>query len=124
MSGVYQVEKVIGKKKMHGKVHYRIKWKGYPVEESTWEPRSSCHCKDMIKAFEARLKRMQSGEVLEVRCLFMGRETTQIRTLYNFLCSVSNVSSSSIQSTRPFRLPTPTKLTEAYFSISTLQLQV
>ncbi|KAH7717339.1 heterochromatin protein 1 [Aphelenchoides avenae] len=65
MADVYQVEKIIGKKKMNGKVHYRIKWKGYPEEESTWEPRASCHCQDMIKAFEARLKKMQNGEPLE-----------------------------------------------------------
>uniref|UniRef100_A0A914RA76 Chromo domain-containing protein n=1 Tax=Parascaris equorum TaxID=6256 RepID=A0A914RA76_PAREQ len=34
-------------------VFYLIKWKGYPVEESTWEPEENCKSsKDLIRKFE------------------------------------------------------------------------
>ena len=36
--GNYEVESILGSKKFHGKTHYRVKWKGFPEHESTWEP--------------------------------------------------------------------------------------
>ena len=40
----YTVEKIMGKKRINNRIHYKIKWKGYPMSESTWEPRT-----DLIK---------------------------------------------------------------------------
>jgi len=38
---VWEVERVMAKRK-HGRgVQYLVAWKGYPAEENTWEPRSS-----------------------------------------------------------------------------------
>lgn len=34
------VEKIIGKKIENRKVYYLIKWKGYPKEKATWEPKT------------------------------------------------------------------------------------
>jgi hypothetical protein len=34
----YKVKSIIGKKKIKGKVHYLIHWKGYKKSEATWEP--------------------------------------------------------------------------------------
>lgn len=34
----YEVEKIIGKKIKKGNLYYRVKWKNYPISESTWEP--------------------------------------------------------------------------------------
>lgn len=34
----YEVEKIIGKKINKGNLYYRVKWKNYPISESTWEP--------------------------------------------------------------------------------------
>jgi hypothetical protein len=34
----YEVEKVLGSKLVRGKLHYLVHWKGYPIEERTWEP--------------------------------------------------------------------------------------
>lgn len=35
---LYVPEKIIGEKKVKGRKLYKIKWKGYPESESTWEP--------------------------------------------------------------------------------------
>ena len=34
----YEVEKIIGRRKIKNKYEYLIKWKDYSIEESTWEP--------------------------------------------------------------------------------------
>ena len=34
----YNVEKILGRRKVNGKYEYKIKWEGYPISESTWEP--------------------------------------------------------------------------------------
>ena len=34
----YEVEKIIGRRKIKNKYDYLIKWKDYSIEESTWEP--------------------------------------------------------------------------------------
>lgn len=38
----YTVEKILDKMVKQGKVFYLIKWKGYPIQESTWEPEENC----------------------------------------------------------------------------------
>jgi hypothetical protein len=35
---LYEPERIIGEKKYKGKRLYKIKWKGYPESEATWEP--------------------------------------------------------------------------------------
>ena len=37
-SGDYEVEKIIDSWLKKGKLQYLVKWKNYPIEESTWEP--------------------------------------------------------------------------------------
>ena len=37
-SGEYEVKKIIDSWLKRGKLQYLIKWKNYPIEESTWEP--------------------------------------------------------------------------------------
>ena len=39
----YEVERILGKQEISGKVHYLVKWKGYPTEENTWEPMEHLH---------------------------------------------------------------------------------
>jgi hypothetical protein len=48
----YIVEKIIGMKKIRGKIFYRVKWKGFPEDESTLEPRSRL-IEDVPKVVEA-----------------------------------------------------------------------
>ena len=37
----YEVEKIVGRRKRKGKFEYRVKYKGYPSSENTWEPRDN-----------------------------------------------------------------------------------
>lgn len=38
MSDIYEVEKIIDKRKRFGKDEYKVKWLGYKMSECTWEP--------------------------------------------------------------------------------------
>ena len=54
----YEVEKILGKRKKRGSTQYLIKWKGYPTEESTWEPeRNLRNAQKIIQDFEKELSR-------------------------------------------------------------------
>ena len=35
---LYNIEKVLDRKKVNGRFEYKIKWEGYPLSQSTWEP--------------------------------------------------------------------------------------
>ena len=34
----YNIEKILVRRKVNGKFEYKIKWEGYPMSQSTWEP--------------------------------------------------------------------------------------
>jgi hypothetical protein len=34
----YNIDKILDRKKVNGKYLYKIKWEGYPMSQSTWEP--------------------------------------------------------------------------------------
>ena len=51
----YEVEEVLEKKRYGRHWRYRIKWKGYPVDESTWEPIKNLeNCAEKLREFEKR----------------------------------------------------------------------
>ena len=50
---IFEVEKITGKKKIKGRLCYRIKWKDY--EEETWEPEKTLNCHQLLEEFEERL---------------------------------------------------------------------
>jgi len=33
----YEVEKIVGKKRIKGKNYYKVRWKGYDAENDTWQ---------------------------------------------------------------------------------------
>ena len=43
-------------------MEYLLKWQGYPVEESTWEPKENLNCPDFIAAFENERRRKKEKE--------------------------------------------------------------
>ena len=50
----YRAEKILGKKNIGGKMHYLIKWKGFPITQATYEPRDQLmiDIPDMINAYD------------------------------------------------------------------------
>ena len=58
----YEVENIIDKRINKGKPEYLIKWKGYSINESTWEPLSHLkYIKDSIKEFEEKNKNINKN---------------------------------------------------------------
>ena len=54
---LYEVEKILDRKKIKGKYKYLIKWKGYSMDECTWEPLSSLeNIKDYVEQFDAAIE--------------------------------------------------------------------
>jgi hypothetical protein len=52
----YEVEKILdAKPRGRGhKMHYLVKWKGYPVSDNSWEPKENIHTEELIVEFEKR----------------------------------------------------------------------
>jgi len=50
--GEFDVEEVLDKRVVEGRVEYLLKWKGYTKDESTWEPMQHCNCTDLIAKYE------------------------------------------------------------------------
>jgi hypothetical protein len=56
-SKFYEVEKIIGKKKIDGKTNYLVKWKNYSESQATWQELSTLeYVKPLIKEFNDELK--------------------------------------------------------------------
>jgi hypothetical protein len=54
----YEVEKIIDEKtRGRGrKMHFLIKWKGYPTSDNSWEPATDVHAPELIAEFRKRNK--------------------------------------------------------------------
>jgi len=58
-SDIFIVESILKKKTSKNKIFYLVKWEGYDVSESTWEPESNLLEKDvqkLIKQYENKKK--------------------------------------------------------------------
>lgn len=60
---MYDVEFIIDKRRVGKRVEYLVKWTGYSLEESTWEPKQNLFCHSMIRKFERR-RRLRSRRTL------------------------------------------------------------
>ncbi|KAL6065753.1 Chromobox protein 5 [Balamuthia mandrillaris] len=49
---IYEVERIVDKRKKGRGVEYLIKWKGYPASANTWEKRSNLFCEELLEEFE------------------------------------------------------------------------
>ena len=49
---VFVVEKIIDRRIKGGTVMFKVKWKGYPDSDNTWEDRNGLKCKDLIQEYE------------------------------------------------------------------------
>ena len=49
----YNIEKIIGRRKVNGKVEYKIKWEGYPINQCTWEPMKNLEsAKELVEEYD------------------------------------------------------------------------
>jgi hypothetical protein len=60
----YKVEKILDmKQKGRGhKMHYLIKWEGYPTSDNSWEPEENIQAKDLIKEYKEEQQRQSKGK--------------------------------------------------------------
>ena len=48
----YNIEKILDRKYNGGRLEYKIKWEGYPMSESTWEPMKNLEsAKEMVEEY-------------------------------------------------------------------------
>lgn len=42
---------------------YRVKWKGYSLKETTWEPRKNLeHSAELVRSYDAKMKKARKDE--------------------------------------------------------------
>lgn len=79
---IYQAEGIIDRRKYKGKLQYRVKWQGYPVEEATWEPYENiAHCQEFIDDYNESMTsgKIGSGKVKRPRSSKSGTPEEQIQ---------------------------------------------
>ncbi|XP_028392347.1 chromodomain Y-like protein 2 [Dendronephthya gigantea] len=57
---IFEVEKILSKRKKRGKVEFLVQWRGYGPEEDSWEPEENLF--DCLTAIEAFNKEMKKGK--------------------------------------------------------------
>ena len=60
----YIIDKIVDKKRVRGRVHYRVRWKGFDASQDTWEPRAQLLADGQgahIRQFEDGIRRRRSG---------------------------------------------------------------
>jgi len=72
----YVVERILAERKHGRSRQYLVKWTGYPVEESSWEPRKNLNCPDLLAEFEAQ-QLHSDADALAVLTLCDGAPDTQ-----------------------------------------------
>ena len=58
----YEVAELVDRRKKGSKFEYLVKWKGFSNKHNTWEPEKNIHSKDLIKEFEAGMRRKKSSK--------------------------------------------------------------
>lgn len=64
----YEVQELIDKKEINGKIYYKVYWKGYPIEDSTWEEFENLFdCMQLINDYENKYKNNNNKRMLRER---------------------------------------------------------
>lgn len=59
----YEVDKVIDSKRIKGRLHYLIRWKGYSADSDTWEPENTLSCPELINKFNDEKENSKNKEI-------------------------------------------------------------
>ena len=62
---IFAAERILRKRKRKGKMQYKVKWLGYPEDQSTWEPEENILDKRLIEHFEHGQKRNERKSSLQ-----------------------------------------------------------
>lgn len=54
---------IIDEKVKDGVKHYLVRWRGYRMDDDTWEPENSLNCPDLISKFQEQKKNKRTGGV-------------------------------------------------------------
>ena len=77
----YGVEKILGKKQISGHPFYLIKWEGYPISQSTWEPvENLAHSQEILGEFEREYQRKKKTPPQ-----FTPQQTVPIKSMFQAL---------------------------------------
>ncbi|XP_035444616.2 chromobox protein homolog 1-like isoform X3 [Spodoptera frugiperda] len=58
----YEVEKIVDSKRIKGKLHYLIRWKGYSADNDTWEPENTLSCPELINKYNDEKENSKTKE--------------------------------------------------------------
>ena len=48
----YNIEKILDRRKVNGRYEYKLKWEGYPMSQSTWEPMKNLEtAKELVEEY-------------------------------------------------------------------------
>ncbi|KAG5728454.1 hypothetical protein E4T56_gene19018 [Termitomyces sp. T112] len=50
----YEVEEILDSRMFRGRLQFKVKWKGYGIEDISWEPQASVHAPALIRDFYHR----------------------------------------------------------------------
>ena len=74
---MYEVEKIINRKTFRNKTYYLIKWLCYPINQCTWEPKSSLkHLNYLLEEFEARYPYSVDQDMYNIFCEEVNKKKT------------------------------------------------
>ena len=60
---IYEAEEIIGERKRNGVQQYRIKWVGWPIEQSSWVNELDCtDCLELIEDYRQRLSTLHAAQ--------------------------------------------------------------
>jgi len=86
----YEVEKILSKRKRYGKVEYLVQWKGYMVEEDTWEKEGNLGnareaVEDYEREYEKTARRIREREDCHEPPLWLSPFLLVFSRLFSFL---------------------------------------
>ncbi|KAG4071257.1 hypothetical protein HA402_003961 [Bradysia odoriphaga] len=59
----YEVQLIYDEKMVDGVKHYLVRWKGYKMDDDTWEPENSLNCPDLISKYQESKKNKRTSGV-------------------------------------------------------------